>query len=78
MLAAGRSYRFRRHKTPWFVRSVQRATIMVAEPPPLAALKNAPGFDKKSWPGFADPNFTAKIEVFYSSRAARTSSAQAR
>jgi sporulation protein YlmC with PRC-barrel domain len=42
------------------------------------ALKNAPGFDKKSWPDFADPNFTAKIEAFYSSRAARTSSGQAR
>jgi hypothetical protein len=42
------------------------------------ALKNAPGFDKKSWPDFADPNFTAKIEAFYSNPSARTGSVQPR
>jgi sporulation protein YlmC with PRC-barrel domain len=29
------------------------------------ALKNAPGFDKRSWPNFGDPNWAQNIEKFY-------------
>jgi hypothetical protein len=37
------------------------------------ALKNAPGFDKDNWPDFANKNFTADIERFYSGQQARRS-----
>ncbi len=31
-------------------------------------LKDAPGFDKASWPNFADPNFTRTIDTYYQNR----------
>jgi sporulation protein YlmC with PRC-barrel domain len=32
---------------------------------PKAALKNAPGFDKKNWPDMADQMWARKIDEFY-------------
>ncbi len=36
------------------------------------ALKNAPGFDKNRWPDFADRNWSAEIDRFYSGQRAAT------
>jgi len=38
------------------------------------ALKNAPGFDNRSWPDFADSNWTTKIDQFYGVRKAERGS----
>ena len=35
------------------------------------ALKNAPGFDKKSWPDFANAAWTSQIEHFYGAQKAQ-------
>lgn len=42
------------------------ATIDVSK----EALKNAPGFDKKQWPNFADQSFVKDLESFYGSNRA--------
>jgi sporulation protein YlmC with PRC-barrel domain len=36
------------------------------------ALKNAPGFDKSSWPDFANRNWSADIDKFYSANRSST------
>jgi len=37
------------------------------------ALKNAPGFDKSRWPDFADRNWSADIDRFYTGQRSATS-----
>lgn len=42
------------------------------------ALKNAPGFDKNSWPDFAHRNWSADVDEFYNSRRAPSSGTRTR
>jgi sporulation protein YlmC with PRC-barrel domain len=52
---------------PWSVLKNQRGEHFVLDLD-KETLKNAPGFDKKSWPDFADPAFASDIERHYRSR----------
>ena len=41
-------------------------------------LKKAPGFDKKSWPDFANTEWTSQIDHFYGNQKAQTNNTTTR
>lgn len=53
---------------PWSALSVNESEHRFVLDVPRERLEKAPGFDKQSWPDFADPTFRSGIDTYYANR----------